>query len=106
MLALLVVGCARAPARTWRSFAGPFSERYCTRCHQPGAEGAVLDLRTYADVVEWGPTIRCGLAPTRHPTAKCAPQPHAGEFPLGKGPFPSDEERLAFVAWLDAGAPY
>lgn len=105
---LLLASCARAPKpeRTWRTFAEPFCRQYCIRCHSPAGGKAPLDYTRYAEVIGTAELIRCGMAPPSHPSAHCSSQPHAGEFPLGTGPFPTDAERLAFIAWIEAGAPY
>jgi hypothetical protein len=35
----------------------------------------------------------------------CGATPAPKQFPIGTGPKPTDDERSAIVAWIDAGLP-
>jgi mono/diheme cytochrome c family protein len=74
---------------TWTSFAADYFETYCLQCHGPGDV-----LRDYSDLA----MVRAESARIRSGTA-------SGQFPIGSGPFPSDEQRDLLVAWIDAGTP-
>jgi len=89
-----------APAPdTWSSFAMGFMATYCVECH----DGAPRDYRTIDEVRRDRSNIACGVSPT--PRDGCGSFPAPGQFPVGSGPFPSEEERIRLVAWIDAGLP-
>jgi mono/diheme cytochrome c family protein len=89
---------------TWTSNAQQFFATYCVSCHQPGGQGSVQDFRSYADVMSNSALIRCGVAPVKEPGCGATPAPR--QFPIGTGPKPTDDERNAIVAWIDAGLPF
>ncbi|HET6585337.1 MAG TPA: hypothetical protein VFG69_17885 [Nannocystaceae bacterium] len=91
-----------APAMdTWENWALPeYFEPYCIGCH-PGA--SQRDFNMYEVVVENVEHIRCGSAPMMLPD--CDDHIEPGHLPIGDGPFPTDDERLRLVAWIDAGMP-
>ena len=82
---------------TWTNFGASFFETYCVSCHDSGDK----DFRTYADVVTWSETIRCGVASERPDGCTGSPSPE--QFPVGNGAMPTAEERDRIVAWIDAG---
>jgi hypothetical protein len=88
---------------TWANYAMGFATDYCTVCHMPGGQGyrnGDLDFRTIDDVVTNAAEIRCGVAPTQ--LDGCTGFPPPAQFPIA-APYPSDAERLRFVAWIEAG---
>ena len=96
---------ANVAADTWGNYAMGFAADYCVTCHQPGGSGyrnGDLDFRTIDDVVTNAAEIRCGTAPTL--LDGCSGFPPPAQFPIA-APYPSDDERLRFVAWIDAGTP-
>lgn len=84
---------------TWSSFAEAFMQTYCVRCHSTSPK----DFNSLADVRANTATIRCGVSDVALDGCGAFPPPR--QFPVGSGPFPSDDERARLVAWLDAGAP-
>lgn len=88
---------------TWASWGEGFFATYCVECHAGPPSGR--DYRTIDDVRRDAALIRCGTTPRTEPLSGCGAGPAAGMFPVGGGPFPSDEERRRLVAWLDAGLP-
>lgn len=84
---------------TWSSFASDFMQTYCVECHSTSPK----DFNRLADVRANAATIRCGV--TDVALTDCGSSPVPRQFPVGGGPFPSDEERARLVAWIDAGAP-
>lgn len=90
---------------TWTNFAQSFFATYCVSCHNPNGQAAAQDFRSYDMVRANAATIRCGVSPASHPASGCPSTPHAGQFPIGSGPFPSDAERAEIVAWIDANTP-
>lgn len=66
--------------------------------------GAQQDFSMYSVVVANEANSRCGTAPAGMLPSGCSGTPAAGQFPVGSGPKPSDAERSAIVAWIDAGA--
>ena len=92
-------GTDAGPADTWTTFADDFMQTYCVRCHSTSPK----DFNLIADVRANTATIRCGV--TDVALADCGGGPPPRQFPVGSGPFPSDEERARLVRWLDAGAP-
>jgi hypothetical protein len=93
---------APAAADTWGSFAMGFFATYCVECHQDPVTVGRRDYRTIDHVRRDMARIRCGVAPTTAPGCT-APAPRM--FPIGDGPFPSDDERQRLVDWIDAGLP-
>jgi hypothetical protein len=96
---------ATASAGTWTSFAQQFFQTYCVSCHSPGQSAAQQDFNMYAAVKANMVNIRCGVAPAGMLPSGCSGTPPAGQFPIGSGPHPSDAERNAIIAWINAGAP-
>jgi hypothetical protein len=90
---------------TWTNYAQAFFTHYCTSCHNPSGQASLQDFNQYDQVTANAATIRCGVAPRGMTQAGCGGNPAAGQFPIGTGPKPSDAERLAIVAWIDAGTP-
>jgi len=90
---------------TWTSFAQSFFSKYCVSCHTPGGQAAQQDFSMYSVVVANKTNIRCGVAPAGMLPSGCSGTPPAGQFPIGTGPKPTDAERNAIIAWIDAGAP-
>lgn len=86
-------------ADTWTSFANDFMQRYCVSCHSTSPK----DFNLLADVRTSSSTVRCGVTDVALDTCGAGPAPR--QFPVGGGPFPTDEERARLVRWLDAGAP-
>ena len=82
---------------TWASFAMEFFVTYCVECHSGGAR----DYTAIDDVMRDQATIRCGVSP--YALAGCGSFPPPSQFPVGGGPFPTDDERRRLVAWIDAG---
>ena len=87
------------PADTWGNFASEFVQTYCVACHSASPR----DFNTLAEVRSNAAVARCGVSPTM--LDGCGSWPPPRQFPVGSGPFPSDEDRTRFVEWLDAGAP-
>ncbi len=96
-------GAGGASGDTWTSFAEAFFSDYCVSCHSPDGQ-ASADFRDYDVVTQRLDAIRCGTAPES--IDGCAGSYPPNTFPAGSGPMPTDEERWALVAWIDAGAPY
>jgi hypothetical protein len=91
---------------TWTNFAQGFMQRYCNSCHNPTGQASPQDFSIYQVVVSYSPTIRCGTAPAGSVLVGCeTSNVAAGQFPIGNGPQPSTDERLALVAWIDAENP-
>lgn len=90
-------------AATWTTFAMGFMESYCVSCH-PNNPLSERDYTLYEEVSADAERIRCGVSPVAlDGCGEGSPVP--GQFPIGSGPFPSDSEREALVAWIDAGMP-
>lgn len=92
-------GDAGPEGDTWATFGQDFMAQYCTRCHGEAPRDYTTLEAVRADLA----TIRCGTSDVT--LDDCGSWPPAQQFPVGSGPFPSDEERARLVAWLDAGAP-
>lgn len=86
-------------ADTWTTFADDFMQRYCVRCHSTSPK----DFNLLDEVRANSATIRCGV--TDVALSDCGSGPPPRQFPVGSGPFPTDDERARLVRWLDAGAP-
>lgn len=89
-----------APGDTWNNFGQGFVDTYCVGCH-PGLLSP-RDYTTYDGITADADAIRCGVAPTL--LDGCSGTPAPAQFPAG-APYPSDEERLQLVAWIEAGMP-
>ena len=85
-------------ADTWEGYAAAWFDTYCVSCHDGDND---KDFREYDSVVQWAELSRCGVAPTMQDG--CGAWPPAGQFPVGSGPVPDDDERARLVAWIDAG---
>ncbi len=92
-------------ALTWTDGGQAFFAKYCVGCHKPGGQAAQQDFSQYAVVVANAVDIRCGVTPAGQMQSGCGSNPAPGQFPIGNGAKPSDAERLAIVAWIDAGTP-
>ncbi|HZS38103.1 MAG TPA: hypothetical protein VFF06_14800 [Polyangia bacterium] len=93
---------AGAPATTYSNFAQNFFATYCVRCH-PAAGESARDFTKLAVIQTNAHDIMCGVSPTA--LAGCSGNPAPAQFPIGNGPFPSDDERNRLVAWIQAGLP-
>ena len=111
---LLLVACGSSPSNpspdlaqssafTWTSDAQSFFADYCVSCHKPGGQAQQQDFSEYDQVVSNAATIRCGVASVMQ--SGCGSVPAPKQFPIGNGAKPSDAERDAIVAWIDAGLP-
>lgn len=85
---------------TWDNYAKDFVDTYCVSCHPSIL--TPIDFTTYEGVVAYGDKSRCGVAPTM--LDGCTGDPAPSQFPAG-APYPTDDERLRFVAWIEAGMP-
>ncbi len=85
-------------ALSWTNFASQFFQTYCQACHGPG--DASRDYSLLADVRAELEDIKCGVSPTMLPNCVVP----AGQFPVGTGPKPSEQERNQLVQWIDEGA--
>ncbi len=92
-------------AGTWATFAADFLTTYCGDCHNDDARGVDRDFHVYDDVVTDSNAIRCGVTPRDCPQPSCGDEMPAGQFPIGDGPYPSRDDRLRIVAWVEAGLP-
>jgi hypothetical protein len=88
-------------APTYTNFAQFFFATYCTSCH-PSAS-STRDFTMYSVIQQNSHDIACGVSPT--PLSGCSGTPAPGQFPIGSGPLPSDDERNKLVAWIMAGLP-
>ena len=89
---------AGPPPDSWGNYAGEFLTTYCVACHSGGAR----DYRTIADVQRDVARIRCGVsAVALDGCGGSSPSP--SQFPIGAGPFPTDDQRARLVQWLDDG---
>ena len=96
-------GSTSAAIDTWENWALPsFFAVYCNECH-PAAGQSMRDFSDYDTVGENFEHIRCGVAPQA--IEGCDGHIEPGHLPIGDGPFPTDDERLRLVDWLDAGMP-
>lgn len=92
-------GADAAPPDTWTNYGQGFFGTYCVECH----DVTPRDFRSLEDVRANGDTIRCGVSDVALDGCDTWPPPR--QFPIGDGPFPSDEERARIAAWIAAGAP-
>jgi len=114
----LLVGCPTSPNEgddddattpeeeegpTWSNFAEEFFAEYCTSCHSEEGQ-ASADFGDYDVVTQRLNAIRCGVAPTEQDG--CEGEHPPGWFPIGNGPFPTDDERWTLVEWIEADAPF
>ena len=95
-------GSTGGAGATWNGFAADFFETYCGECHWEG-DAAGRDYSTLAGVMAESVKIRCGVTPTA--LADCGAGPSPNQVPVGGGPKPSDADRNALVAWIEAGLP-
>lgn len=91
------------PGDTWANYAEGFLTTYCTSCHSPSGM-ASADFNQYEVVFDEQSTIRCGTSDVQLDDCPVR-EPYGPRFPVGSGPFPEDEDRARFVAWIDAGLP-
>ncbi|MCI0632531.1 MAG: hypothetical protein L0206_01215 [Actinobacteria bacterium] len=94
---------------TWETFAADYVTTYCLDCHSPGFEAQAVPFTkgtgpSYILFTNDADLIRCRSTPRDCPQPDCADEPKEF-FPIGEGPYPTNEERLQLVAWLAAGAP-
>lgn len=94
---------AMGAAPKWTSFAQQFFATYCVHCHGPG--NTKRDYSQDAQVQRDAMLIACGVTPGPQPLAGCPAAPAPAQFPVGNGPFPTDDERNELVAWIAAGLP-
>jgi mono/diheme cytochrome c family protein len=94
---------AQAAQFTWTTQGSAFFASYCVSCHTPGGQAQQQDFAQYDQVMANAAHIRCGVAVTKQ--SGCGAVPASKQFPIGSGPKPSDAERSAIVAWIDAGMP-
>jgi hypothetical protein len=90
-------------APTWSNFAQGFFATYCVQCHGPG--NTKRDYSQYSQVSRDAATIACGVNPGPDPLQNCAAFPPPRQFPIGTGPFPSDDDRRRILDWIAAGLP-
>lgn len=90
---------AAAMGDTWESWANEFVQTYCVECHARSPR----DFHMLEEVRANAAVARCGVSDV--PLDDCSGWPPPRQFPVGDGPFPSDEERARFVRWVDDGAP-
>ena len=99
---LAVTGAlAGAPAPTYAGFAQPFFVKYCISCH-PSAS-STRDFTQYSVLQQNAHNIACGVSPTA--LSGCSGNPAPSQFPIGSGPFPTDDERRQLVVWVQDGLP-
>ncbi len=79
-----------------------FFPTYCGSCH-PAKTSSDSDWNVYEDVLDEYDHIYCGVGLDDVP--ECGDHHEPGHLPQGTGPYPSDDERLRLVAWMDAGMP-
>jgi hypothetical protein len=84
---------------TYANFAQPFFTKYCVSCH-PSAS-STRDFTMYSVIKTSSHDIACGVSPT--PLSGCSGNPAPGQFPIGAGPFPTDDERNKLVLWIQNG---
>jgi len=84
---------------TWASWAQGFFTTYCTECHAGGRR----DYTTITEVRRDLEGISCGVSTIVEEGCGSFPPPR--QFPVGDGPFPSDEERTRLIDWINAGLP-
>ena len=90
-----------APQPTYSNFAQAFLTRYCVSCHP--SRTSARDFTQYAVIKTNSHNIACGVSPTA--LTGCNGNPAPGQFPIGHGPFPSDDERNRLVLWIQSGLP-
>jgi len=79
-----------------------FFPTFCNECH-PSMDTHDHDFTIYEDVVEEYNHIYCGVGLEMVP--ECEDHHEPGHLPQGDGAYPTDDERLRLVAWMDAGMP-
>src|SRR5437899_1290000 len=93
---------AALPPPTWNNFAQGFFTTYCTGCHN--ASDTLHDFTQFSQIQRDSMLIACGVNPGPTPLTTCtssSPQPKM--FPIGSGPYPSDDARNRLVQWIEAG---
>ncbi len=102
-------GSDAASTDTWDTFGKAFMAKYCVSCHNLDKMGsATRDYTMLAAVKREAMAIACGTAPpteVRSQLGCTSAHKPAGQFPVGGGPRPTDEERTRLVDWIRAGAP-
>lgn len=100
---MMVDAAADAPVDAsvddWESFAQPFFETYCLRCHHSSLPAG--EMRQFAPVdlnFDDPAVIRDNGARIRRAVGEF-------EFMPPNNPLPTDDERDRLVAWIDAGMP-
>jgi hypothetical protein len=89
------------PVPTYAGFAQAFFASYCVSCH-PSAS-STRDFTQYGVIQLNSHDIACGVSPTA--LQGCSGNPAPGQFPIGTGPHPTDDERNELVRWIQAGLP-
>lgn len=83
---------------TWESFAAPFFDEYCVRCHS--VEQADIDRHGAPEGKDWDDEaiVRENLDEIRLWVGE------VNAMPIG-APMPTCDERFRLIQWIDAGAP-
>lgn len=118
-VAKLVDNPPAGTAVTWDTWSSKFVNAYCVSCHNPQAVGCIgsgchtsgdptiLDFRDRTNVQAYHADLRCGVGSTQDPSWNCSVGTNV--YPRGNptctNPFPPDEDRTRFVAWVNAGMP-
>lgn len=95
------------PVRYYCSDAKPILDRYCVDCHGPVVNIGPLHIRL--DVYDsdgGGPGARLAAPYLRRPVSTGSMPPPVLDAGDPGRPFPSDEERLTLLQWIDVGAPF
>ena len=107
--ALIAQGCG-SPA-TYSKDVKPFVDKYCVRCHKPGAEGTEKSgfmMVTYADLMkgtQYGAVVKPGDSFTSALVMLVEGRAHPSlRMPHDKGDKPTQKEIDRVKAWIDAGA--
>lgn len=84
---------------TYETFARPFFEAHCVRCHSV-TNLTTAERNSAPEGYDWDDevSVRAHLADIRH-------QAGVVNFMPPSDPFPTCEQRLRLVRWIDAGAP-
>jgi hypothetical protein len=107
--ALIAQGCGSPPS--YSKDVKPFVDKYCVRCHKPGAEGTEKSgfmMVTYADLMKgtkYGPVVKPGDSFTSALVMLVEGRAHPSlRMPHDKGEKPTQPEIDRVKAWIDAGA--
>ncbi len=107
---LAVAGCGGPPA-SYSKDVKPFVDKYCVRCHKPGADGTEKSgfmMVTYADIMKgtkYGSVVKPGDSFTSALVMLVEGRAHPSlRMPHDKGEKPSQKEIDRVKAWIDAGA--